>query len=90
MYFINQDTANRENFNNAIKYNKNDFDAVCILTPHNTHYHLAMKSFEVNKHVLLEKPMALDLKYAKKILTKSKKRKAKFLWLEKMQLIGPK
>ncbi len=38
-----------------------EFDAVVITTPTFTHMDLAVKAAQAGKHVLLEKPMALDL-----------------------------
>ena len=35
-------------------------DAVCISTPTNTHYELAKKALENDKHVLCEKPLAMS------------------------------
>ena len=36
-------------------------DAVVVATPTSTHYPLAKAALELGKHVLVEKPMALDL-----------------------------
>ncbi len=43
-------------------------DAVVICTPNNTHAPLALAAFRAGKHVLCEKPLALTLAEAKKIL----------------------
>ena len=64
-------------FNQAIKYNNNLIDAVCILTPHNTHYDIANLAINKKKHILLEKPITTDLATSKKLLKKSKKNKNK-------------
>lgn len=42
--------------------NTADFDAVVITTPTFTHAQLAIAAAKAGKHILLEKPMALDLK----------------------------
>ena len=64
-------------FNQAIKYNNNLIDAVCILTPHNTHYDIANLAINKNKHILLEKPITTDLTTSNKLIKKSKKNKNK-------------
>jgi hypothetical protein len=38
-----------------------DVDAVIIATPHDTHETLAVQALAAGKHVLLEKPLAVDL-----------------------------
>ena len=45
-----------------------DFDAVDIMTPHDSHEELTEKAFDLGKHVLLEKPIAQDLASAERIL----------------------
>lgn len=39
-------------------FNDSEIDAVVLATPINTHYTLAKKALEKNKHVLVEKPLA--------------------------------
>jgi myo-inositol 2-dehydrogenase/D-chiro-inositol 1-dehydrogenase len=39
---------------------RGDIDAVCIVTPNASHEALAVAAFAAGKHVVLEKPMALD------------------------------
>lgn len=39
-------------------FNDPEIDAVVLATPINTHYNLAKKALEKNKHVLVEKPLA--------------------------------
>ena len=41
--------------------NQNDFDAVAISTPDNTHAVAAMPSMQLGKHVYVEKPLAHDV-----------------------------
>mmetsp|Transcript_133445 Transcript_133445/g.414974 ORF Transcript_133445/g.414974 Transcript_133445/m.414974 type:complete len:398 (+) Transcript_133445:208-1401(+) len=45
-----------------------EFDAVAILLPHHLHEDAAKQALEAGKHVLLEKPMAVDLFACKRIL----------------------
>ncbi|HER24057.1 MAG TPA: Gfo/Idh/MocA family oxidoreductase [Candidatus Atribacteria bacterium] len=47
-------------------------DAVIIALPHNLHYEAAIASAKAKKHILLEKPMALKYKEAKKMVTIAK------------------
>ena len=42
-------------------------DGVVLATPAATHAHLAMEALEVGKHVLVEKPLALDLEGAEAV-----------------------
>jgi len=46
---------------------QNEIDLVDICTPPQTHASLAVQAMKAGFHILLEKPMALDLKDAKKI-----------------------
>ena len=41
-----------------------EIDAIHIATPSETHYDLANQGLLENKHILLEKPMALDSRSA--------------------------
>ena len=47
--------------------NDNNIDAVIIATRHNTHADLALSALESGKHVLLEKPLALNFEELEKI-----------------------
>jgi len=51
-----------------------DLDAVTICTPHFLHHQMALKAFEYDKHVLVEKPMAISVSQADKMIQKSKKK----------------
>lgn len=48
-----------------------DIDVVIIATPNGTHAPLALKALEGEKHVLIEKPMALKKKDAESIIRKA-------------------
>ncbi len=50
-------------------------DGVCIATPTDTHYEIALTSLSAGKHVLLEKPMTLSLKEAEELINIAKKKK---------------
>ena len=50
-----------------------DIDAVTIAVPNHLHARIAIDSLQARKHVLLEKPMALNAKEAARILETSKK-----------------
>jgi len=49
-------------------------DAVSICTPHFLHYPMTMKAFEYEKHVLVEKPMALSVSEADEMINEAKKK----------------
>lgn len=50
-------------------------DAIAIATPVSTHYELAKKALENDKHVWLEKPMTDNVEQAKELIELSKKKK---------------
>ncbi|MCM8778383.1 MAG: Gfo/Idh/MocA family oxidoreductase [Candidatus Omnitrophica bacterium] len=52
-----------------------ELDAVVISTPASTHYRISKDSLLSNKHVLVEKPIALKVDEAKELIELSKKRK---------------
>lgn len=54
---------------------KVDFDAAIISTPTNTHKQIAVDLLNNNKHVLIEKPIALNYSEAKEIDDTAKKKK---------------
>ncbi len=55
----------RETVDNA------DVDLVCITTPPDTHYEITMRALENGKHVLGEKPMAMNAAEAQKMTEKA-------------------
>lgn len=48
-----QDTISRE-----------DIDLICITTPPDTHFEMTLRALELGKHVLCEKPMAMNVREA--------------------------
>jgi myo-inositol 2-dehydrogenase / D-chiro-inositol 1-dehydrogenase len=52
---------------------KADFDLIDIVTPSNTHRRIAVKAMKHGKHVLLEKPMAIDLDDCRFIIETAKR-----------------
>ena len=48
-------------------------DVVCICTPNGTHADCAIKALEKNKHVVLEKPIAISVESANEIIKASEK-----------------
>ncbi|MBN2545941.1 MAG: Gfo/Idh/MocA family oxidoreductase [Spirochaetes bacterium] len=50
--------------------NDKNIDAVIITTPHDSHAEICIEAFKKNKHVLCEKPLAVDVFDAEKIIDK--------------------
>lgn len=65
-----------------------DIDAVVIGTPNATHGPMTIDAFKAGKHVLVEKPMAVTLNEAKKMIAAGKKAK-KFLMVGHNQRLAP-
>jgi len=57
--------------------NAPEVDVVCICTPSGTHAELAIRALEHNKHVVLEKPMAITYKECERIIEASDRTGAK-------------
>jgi len=51
-----------------------DLDAVIISTPHYFHYTMVMNAIRMNKHVLVDKPMAINLKEADEMINEARKK----------------
>jgi UDP-N-acetyl-2-amino-2-deoxyglucuronate dehydrogenase len=64
---------------------KGDFDAVDLMLPHDLHEAAAIQCFQAGKHVLLEKPMALDLDACDRILAAAKAAGTVFMVAENAQ-----
>lgn len=56
-----------------------DIDIVYIATPHNFHCELSIKAMENGKHVLCEKPLAINRKEAEKMITTAKAKNLFFM-----------
>ncbi len=54
---------------------RNDIDLIIICTPIGLHYPMAIAAVRAGKHVLTEKPLALNLKQADELIRTFKKRK---------------
>lgn len=50
-----------------------DFDAVIIVTPHKTHEEIAVRAFELGKHVLCDKPAGATIGQAQNMTASAKK-----------------
>ncbi len=51
-----------------------DLDAVCICTPHFLHHPMTLDALDEDKHVLVEKPMAITVREADEMIKKAKVR----------------
>ncbi len=56
---------------------KADIDAVAISAPHYLHYPMAMEGMKAAKHVLVDKPMAVNLKEADAMIEEAARRNVK-------------
>ena len=54
------------------------YDAVLIATPHKLHPSLALQAFSLNKHVLCEKPAAVEVRDARTMAETAAERKLKY------------
>lgn len=53
---------------------KKEVDLVCITTPPDTHYEMTLYAIERGKHILCEKPMAMNVREAAEMTEKAKKK----------------
>ena len=53
-------------------------EAVCILTPNNSHFEIAKKFLDNKYHIICEKPLTISLHEAKQLLS-IKEKKKKFM-----------
>lgn len=56
---------------------RSDIDFVAIATPSGLHYEMTMEALSHDKHVLVEKPLALDTKHLKDIVEASTRKRLK-------------
>ncbi|MHA1793286.1 MAG: Gfo/Idh/MocA family protein [Promethearchaeota archaeon] len=61
--------------NPEVLFNNEDIDMIIVSLPHFLHYPMTMKALEKNKHVLVEKPIAISAKNAEKMVETAKKKK---------------
>ena len=69
-------------------FENSEIDAVVIATPVSTHYDLASKALESNKHILVEKPLTNNVEQAQ-ILGKKANDKNKILMIDHTYLYTP-
>lgn len=53
--------------------NRDDIDAIDIGTPNSSHYQIAVAAARAGKHILLEKPMAMNLAQAREMYAEAEK-----------------
>jgi predicted dehydrogenase len=66
---------------------KADIDAVDICTTHDTHYKLTLAATEAGKHVLLEKPMAIEMDHCREMVKKSDKAGVTFMIAQNLRYL---
>lgn len=66
-------------FNHEDLLEKADLDAVDICTTHDTHYQITMAAVEAEKHILLEKPMAIKIDHCREMVNKAEKEGLTFM-----------
>ncbi|HXG84690.1 MAG TPA: Gfo/Idh/MocA family oxidoreductase [Pyrinomonadaceae bacterium] len=53
---------------------REDVDLVCVTTPPDTHYEMTLRAIELKKHVLCEKPMAMNAEQAREMTEKAREK----------------
>ena len=79
---INEEAGKTAASNYKVEWYKNyeemleleDLDAVTICTPHFPHSQMALKALDHDKHVLVEKPMAISVSEADEMIQRSRKK----------------
>jgi len=61
---------------------RDDIDAIDVCTPSATHFELAWAALEAGKHVLCEKPMALDAYEAAQMVAAAERRPDRLAWVD--------
>ncbi len=54
---------------------REDLDLIVLVTPHNTHAHLAIEALSSGKHVITEKPMCITADEGKRMVSTAKRKK---------------
>ena len=72
-----------DNFDSVLE--SENVDVVCICTPSGTHAKLAIKALEKNKHVVLEKPMAISSEECNGIISALERSQAKITVISQMR-----
>ncbi|MEI7905673.1 MAG: Gfo/Idh/MocA family oxidoreductase, partial [Candidatus Firestonebacteria bacterium] len=67
---------------------RKDIDAVSICTPNLAHYTVSMAAMKAGKHVLCEKPLAMNPKQVSEMIAQSKKYKVKLTCIQNQRFIG--
>lgn len=57
----------------AVFASEDEFDAVVIVTPHDTHVPIGLMAVRAGKHILMDKPLGISAKEAAVLVTESKK-----------------
>ncbi len=69
----------RETYTDYDEMLKSDIDAVVVTTPNKFHFPMAMSAMKAGKHLIVEKPLAINLKEASTVVQESKKKKVKLM-----------
>lgn len=71
--FSNKYDISKKHKDYAVLLRDEEIDAVIICVPHNLHKKITLDALEAGKHVLLEKPMAIDYPQSKEMVEASEK-----------------
>jgi UDP-N-acetyl-2-amino-2-deoxyglucuronate dehydrogenase len=75
------------NFDEMLK--NGEIDVISLATPSGLHSDMSIKSLKINKHVLCEKPMALNTEDTKKIIEAEKNSEGKFFLIKQNKYNPP-
>ena len=67
---------------------RDDVDLICITTPPNTHHEMTLRAIDAGKHVLCEKPMAMNLAEARQMTEKAAARNVLALIDHELRFLG--
>jgi len=74
-----------DTLSSAIASASDQFDAVDLMVPHDLHESLSLLAFEAKKHVLLEKPIAITIESAERMIAAAQKVQVVFNVAEMME-----